>query len=219
MCDEESLREALCPLAAPRSSEDSPYLSRYQERTRGAGHHRGSRAACGNLPPVPSGRRSGLIVLLAALAGGGCGTHVHSAAPSKAAAAAALAGSPAPLAALHAQADQLLGGGIPSFQARMADLRGYPVVVNKWASWCGPCQSEFPVFQRVAVALGRRVAFLGVDGNDHDGAARSFLRQFPVSYPSYTDPDHAISDAIQAATYFPQTVFFDRSGKRVFAHV
>jgi cytochrome c biogenesis protein CcmG/thiol:disulfide interchange protein DsbE len=100
----------------------------------------------------------------------------------------------------------------------MAALRGYPVVVNKWASWCGPCQSEFPVFQQVAVAFGRRVAFVGLDGNDHDGAARAFLRQFPVSYPSYTDPGSRIADSIKAATYFPQTVFFDRGGRRIFAH-
>ncbi len=160
------------------------------------------------------------MALLAAVTLAGCGAgQPHSAAPSANATATALKGSPAPLASLHAQANQLLGGGTDAFKARLASLHGYPVVVNKWASWCGPCQSEFPVFQKVAVAYGRQVAFVGVDGNDHNAAAQAFLRSFPVTYPSYTDPDHSIANAIKAATYFPQTVFFDRAGKPVFEHV
>jgi len=159
------------------------------------------------------------MTLLAALALAGCGSQVHSAAVSPARTAAQLRGSPAPLAALHAQANELLGGGVRAFRTRLAALHGFPVVVNKWASWCSPCQSEFPVFQRVAVAFGRRVAFIGLDGNDHSAAARAFLHGFPVSYPSYFDPSSAIAGAIHASTYFPQTVYFDRSGRQVFDHL
>ena len=130
----------------------------------------------------------------------------------------AFKGSPPPLAALHSQANQLLGGGQTAFKARLASLRGYPVVVNKWASWCGPCQTEFPAFQSASVILGRRVAFVGVDGKDHNQAAAAFLRKFPVTYPSYVDPEENVARAIQAATYYPQTVFFDRHGKPVFDH-
>ena len=142
----------------------------------------------------------------------------HSAHLSKNAVSTALAGSPAVLASLHAQGNQLLSGGPKAFHARLKSLRGYPVVINKWASWCVPCQTEFPAYQRASVALGRRVAFIGIDGKDKNPAAAAFLRRFPVSYPSYTDPDEKIARSVQAATYYPQTVYINRQGKEVYDH-
>jgi cytochrome c biogenesis protein CcmG/thiol:disulfide interchange protein DsbE len=137
---------------------------------------------------------------------------------SAGAVATALAGSPAPLASLHAQGNKLLPGGTSAFKARLARLKGHPVVINEWASWCEPCQSEFPVFQRVAVRYGRRVAFIGVDSRDSTGAAAAFLRRFPVSYPSYVDHSQRIGSAMQAVGGIPQTVYIDRQGKQVFDH-
>jgi cytochrome c biogenesis protein CcmG/thiol:disulfide interchange protein DsbE len=148
----------------------------------------------------------------------GCGAQARSAAPSAAGIAAAFKHSPPVLAALHVQADGLLGGGPAAFAARLRSLRGYPVVVNKWASWCGPCQTEFPAFQRAAVTYGRQVAFVGIDGKDSNGSAAAFLHRFPVSYPSYVDPSESIARTIQAAIYYPQTVYFDRSGRIVYDH-
>jgi cytochrome c biogenesis protein CcmG, thiol:disulfide interchange protein DsbE len=156
------------------------------------------------------------LVLLLALAG--CGSQARSAAPSASTVEAAFKGSPPPLASLHAQADKLLAGGPSAFKARLDGLRGYPVVVNKWASWCGPCQTEFPAFQRASVKYGREVAFVGIDGKDSDASAAAFLRRFPVAYPSYVDPQESIARTIQAAIYYPQTVYFDRQGKMVFDH-
>lgn len=125
----------------------------------------------------------------------------------------ALAGSPAPLAALHAQSSQVLPGGLAAVRARLAALRGRPIVVNKWASWCEPCRAEFGVFQRVSTALGREVAFLGIDSGDSSRAAAvSFLRSFPVGYPSYYDPSGQAGAAITDSSFTPVTVFYDAHG-------
>ena len=91
----------------------------------------------------------------------------------------ALAGAPAPLAALHRQGNDLLGGGRAAYEKRIESLRGYPIVVNVWASWCGPCRFEFPALQRMPAKYGKRVAFLGIDLEDSDDAARTFLDSPP----------------------------------------
>ena len=128
----------------------------------------------------------------------------------------ALAGSPPPLAALHKQANQLLPGGTEAFDKRIAGLHGYPAVVNLWASWCGPCRFEFPLLQHASAAYGKRVAFLGVNSQDSDDAARTFLEEAPVPYPSYTDGDRGIAEAIGAGRGLPATVFYDRRGEICF---
>lgn len=125
----------------------------------------------------------------------------------------ALAGSPPQLAALHHQANVLLGGGIDAYEGRLAALHGYPAVVNVWASWCGPCRFEFPHFQRAAADYGKRVAFLGIDTQDSGDAASTFLEEAPVPYPSYTDPDKTIGDAIGATLGLPDTAFYNRDGE------
>jgi protein SCO1/2 len=135
-----------------------------------------------------------------------------------AAASSALAGSPASLAALHAQGSRLLPGGDSGFKARIAELRGHPVVVNEWASWCLPCRNEFPLFARASVDLGSRVAFLGLNVSDSAGHAAGFLRSHHVSYPSYADPDGAVaaSFGVQA---IPTTVFLNSAGHKVYTHI
>jgi len=129
-----------------------------------------------------------------------------------------LEGAPQPLADLHEQSSELLTGGKGAFEARLRSLRGHPVVVNKWASWCGPCRAEFPIFQEVATARGREIAFVGVDGKDKRPAATSFLERFPIPFPSYEDPDEDIARSLDVPANYPATVFVDADGKRVFTH-
>jgi len=129
-----------------------------------------------------------------------------------------LAGSPAPLAALHKQGNELLDGGKDAYEKRIAALRGYPVVVNVWASWCVPCRQEFPVLQKLSARYGKGVAFLGVNSEDSSDAAATFLSEVPVPYPSYSDPGKDIYDAIGGIGGFPNTAFYNRAGEQVFIH-
>ncbi len=87
-----------------------------------------------------------------------------------------------------AQTNEIVSGGLPAPRPRLGTLRGTPVVINKWASWCEPCREELGVFQRVSVSRGHEVAFIGIDSSDNRGHARTFLRSFPISYPSFFDP-------------------------------
>jgi cytochrome c biogenesis protein CcmG, thiol:disulfide interchange protein DsbE len=157
-------------------------------------------------------------IVVAALVLAGCGSHPKSAAPSKTAEQKAFQGSPPQLVSVHDQAGKLLSGGTSAFQQRLAQLKGHPVVVNKWAAWCGPCRQEFPVFQKVSVQFGKRVAFLGVDSQDNDGDAKTFLKQYPVSYPSYSDPHIKIAASMNAVGAWPTTVIYDSRGKIVNTH-
>ena len=134
------------------------------------------------------------------------------------AAKARLKGSPAPLAALHAQSGRLLEGGVPAFRARLRALRGQPVVINKWASWCTPCRAEFPAMQQAATDRGRTVAFVGLNSGDSRQPAERFLKRYPTPFPSYVDPGEDIARAIDAPANYPVTVFLDAKGKPAFIH-
>ena len=129
-----------------------------------------------------------------------------------------LAGAPAPLAALHRQSSQLLDGGVPAFERRLTQLKGTPVVINKWASWCNPCRAEFPAFQRLATERGKDIAFLGVNAGDSSGPAERFLEQYPVPFPSYVDPDERIARELKIPANYPMTVFMDARGEVVIRH-
>ena len=123
----------------------------------------------------------------------------------------ALAGAPAPLAALYKESDKLLPGGTSAFERRIAALEGYPVVVNIWASWCGPCRFEFPTLQKASAAYGKQVAFLGVNSQDSDPGAETFLEEAPVPYPSFSNGQD-IADSIGAGRGLPDTAYYGRSG-------
>ena len=129
-----------------------------------------------------------------------------------------LADAPAPLAELHERANELLGGGPPAFRRQLAALEGHPVVINKWASWCGPCRAEAPILQRQAVEHGKRVAFLGVDWRDSSENARDFLGRHPLPFPSYEDRDGRIGEVLKLPDNIPATIFLDARGEVAYLH-
>ena len=160
--------------------------------------------------------RSRTLVLTAVLAltSSGCGEpEAPSTVRDPAETRRALAGAPPPLAGLHAQAGQLLEGGPDAFRRRLRVLRGHAVVVNKWASWCPPCRAEFPFFESQALKHGRKVAFIGVDSNDSAADAKRFLERFPVSYPSFSDPNSHIAAVFRGVLAFPTTAYYDSQGR------
>jgi thiol-disulfide isomerase/thioredoxin len=172
-------------------------------------------SGCVNASPTAMPERRTLLplALLLGLLICGCGSEGSASAPPDYAK--ALRGSPAPLAALHAEGGELLDGGSEAFEGRLAELRGYPVVVNVWGSWCGPCRFEFPALQRASARYGKRVAFVGIDSQDNDDAAARFLEENPVPYPSYRDPDKDLADDVGAFA-LPATAYYDRDGELAF---
>jgi cytochrome oxidase Cu insertion factor (SCO1/SenC/PrrC family)/thiol-disulfide isomerase/thioredoxin len=135
------------------------------------------------------------------------------------AALARLGGSPPALAALHQQASKLLGGQ-SDLAARIRALRGYPIVINAWASWCGACRAEFGLFASASARYGRRVAFLGANITpDSSADARSFLAEHPVSYPSYQNSMSGIGWLVpQGLAGLPTTIFLNSEGKLSYVH-
>ncbi|HEY3772441.1 MAG TPA: SCO family protein [Solirubrobacteraceae bacterium] len=138
-------------------------------------------------------------------------------APTRAAAARELRGSPPPLAALHRQAGRLLGPE-RALMRRIRSLRGRPVIVNVWASWCTDCRAEASALARAAARFGRRVAFLGLDDEDSSGSAASFLAAHPVSYPSYTSRA-AVLGPLGVLQGLPTTIFLNPAGRIVARHI
>lgn len=154
-----------------------------------------------------------VVVIGLLSAGGGEDEEQPGSGPDLAAQVAALEGAPPPLAALHDQASELVDGGAEAFEERLEALEGYPVVVNKWASWCGPCRVEFPHFRDQALKRGKEIAFIGVNSADNDGDARRFLEQLPVPFPSYRDPESEVAEVFKGVAAFPTTAFYDSRGE------
>jgi thiol-disulfide isomerase/thioredoxin len=154
-----------------------------------------------------------------ALIASGCGaTATTEVGPTTDALKAGLAGSPPALAAQQAQMGKVLDSGVSGFQQALTSLRGYPVVVNVWASWCAPCRYEFPMLGNASLKLGKTTGFLGVSTRDTKSAAQDFLNRHPVGYPSWADSSGSIASTVGAATGLPVTAIYDRSGKRSYLH-
>jgi cytochrome c biogenesis protein CcmG/thiol:disulfide interchange protein DsbE len=186
-----------------------------------------------NPHPTPAVSRSGILpgvprilalaavvvccAVLAACGGGAGGTGgitSTTSAADKQVSGKRLATAPPALKANAADANTLAGEGKDALNLRLAGLKGHPVVVNQWASWCGPCRAEFPLFSDAIVAHGSEVAFVGIDFNDDRDAANAFLREIKPGFASIYDPDGEAARSLGGGRVAPTTFFIGPDGKR-----
>lgn len=97
---------------------------------------------------------------------------------------------------------------------RLSDFEGKkPVVINFWASWCGPCREEAPILAKVSKRFSKRVEFLGIVINDSQANAEAFMKQFGIEYDNGRDTSK-IGDAY-GITGIPETFWIDKNGQVV----
>lgn len=96
------------------------------------------------------------------------------------------------------------------------DLRGKVVVLNSWATWCGPCRSEVPAFVALDANVDRAgIAIVGLNVSDDTAAANAFVKELAMTYPSIVDSDGRILPTIPGVppSALPSTVIIDREGR------
>jgi cytochrome c biogenesis protein CcmG/thiol:disulfide interchange protein DsbE len=95
---------------------------------------------------------------------------------------------------------------------QLGDLRGRPVIVNFWASWCGPCVEEFPLLQAAAARhRAEGLAVVGIVYRDNSEAARDFMARLGATWPAAMDPGEQVAESF--GIYGPPESFFiDRNG-------
>lgn len=98
------------------------------------------------------------------------------------------------------------------FGGILLGLRGTPIVVNVWASWCPPCRAEMPLLNRAAEDFAGRVVFIGVASKDSPAAAGAFLEEVGVTYVNVFDASGDIRSDLGLAG-FPTTYLFDAEGE------
>lgn len=158
--------------------------------------------------PVRIGRILVVVVLAAlgaaACGGGFSGADVPTSAPASNA-------TTAPLLPTNRYA--LPDFDLAKLQQLLGQLKGTPVVVHIWGSWCGPCRQEGPVLAKAVAAYGDRVQFLGIDIMDSRTSARGFMREFSWTYPSLYDPS-ALGDIRTQLGFLgqPDTLFYAADG-------
>jgi cytochrome c biogenesis protein CcmG/thiol:disulfide interchange protein DsbE len=120
---------------------------------------------------------------------------------------------------LGARLDGRLAAAFAGGRLGTAELRGIPVVLNIWASWCDPCKQEAPLLERVWRTEGRPggTVFLGLDQQDLTGDAHAYMRAYGVDYPNVRDPGSDVPRGY-GATGIPETYFISAAG-RVVDHV
>lgn len=134
------------------------------------------------MPMRSRGRQLGLVALVLSIPTLTAGLLVSNADPEK-----APAGSAVP-AGKRRTPPELKGAVLVPPPVRLVELRGKPIVINFWASWCVPCRKEAPELARFDRELGARAQLIGVDFQDTKSEALAFVREFHWRFPNRRDP-------------------------------
>ncbi len=113
-------------------------------------------------------------------------------------------------------APDLSGTTLSGRRFTLADhLNGKVVLVNVWASWCGPCRQEMPLLARAAATRRSNLLVVGIDERDREAAARSFAAAVGATYPSLFDPDGTLLNSLPLVprTAVPSSLFIDSKGE------
>lgn len=98
-------------------------------------------------------------------------------------------------------------------KVNLTDFKGKAVILNFWASWCGPCNQEVPFLQKAWPSLhAQSIVFLGVDSGDISSEALKFLKQYGVTYPNVQDTFDSATAISYGGTGFPTTIFINKDG-------
>ena len=122
--------------------------------------------------------------------------------------------------ALRPAPEDAPGGSAPAFELPMLgsnrtlssiDLSDRPVVVNLWASWCGPCRREMPLLEEISQRYEGQVTVLGIDVQDAPANANEFVEEVGVTYPIVRDPEATLAEPLTGVPKpgLPQTFFID----------
>ena len=99
----------------------------------------------------------------------------------------------------------------------LSDFRGKPMIINVWASWCGPCQAEMPSLQRLARRAGQQIHVIGISTDDYPDRAESFVRTFRIAFPNFIDSKLRLEHML-GAERLPLTLLVDAQGRVVAKH-
>lgn len=101
---------------------------------------------------------------------------------------------------------------------KLSELRGQVVMINFWASWCGPCRQEMPILNQLYQRYEPMgFTLLGVNVEEDSGAANKVLREIPVDFPVLYDNKNQVSETYQVRA-MPSTILIDRDGKVRYLH-